>query len=73
MVDGNKFDLCPLFDLQKHDGWLLETEKPAPPSIMTNQYRLKIDGSLAKNETLEDNMQVREISHCGLMHSCLHK
>ncbi|KAI0343849.1 hypothetical protein BDW22DRAFT_1419677 [Trametopsis cervina] len=57
MVDGNGFDLCPMFERQKTGGWLIEFEQQRPPSILTGQYRLMIDGKLPKNESLKDDMQ----------------
>lgn len=58
MVDGNGFDLCPMFGSQKSGGWLVLYDRNTPPSITTTEYRIMIDGKLPKNASLEDNMQV---------------
>lgn len=58
MVDGNKFNLCPMFERQKSEGWFIQYERRTPPSITTGQYRIMIDGKLPKDSGLEDKMQV---------------
>lgn len=60
MVDGYKYDLCPLV---KYNGgiWTVEDVRQTPPSITSHQYRISFAGPLPKNESLTDDEQVRAL------------
>lgn len=60
MVDGIKFDLCPILGQQQEKGgWWLRSEKETPPTVTYNSYRLSLDGALRRNASIPEERQVR--------------
>ena len=58
-VEGQAFDLCPIFDAREaEDGWTLERVKQTPPTITTTQYKFGLDKPLKKDGTLPAHEQV---------------
>ncbi|KAK7691468.1 hypothetical protein QCA50_004867 [Cerrena zonata] len=57
-VDGQSFDLCPIFDAREgEDGWTVERVKQTPPTITTTQYKFALDKPLKKDGTLPAHEQ----------------
>lgn len=63
MVDGIKFDLCPILGQQQEKGgWWLRNEKETPPTVTYNSYRLSLDGALRRNASIPEDRQVRRFA-----------
>jgi hypothetical protein len=57
MVDGNKFNLCPL--LKQESGlWSIGNTRNTPPTVTSSWYRISLDGPLARNASKPADMQV---------------
>lgn len=56
-VDGNEFNLCPLF--QEKTSYVVGFTKATPPTITSSWYRISFDGPLAYNDSKPADFQVR--------------
>ncbi|GJE92492.1 hypothetical protein PsYK624_086460 [Phanerochaete sordida] len=55
MVDGNSYDLCPLF--QEKKSFVVGFSKATPPTITSSWYRISFDGALAYNDSKPADFQ----------------
>ena len=56
MVDGKRFNLCPLF--QEKTSFIAGYTKETPPTITSSWYRLSLNGPLGYNDSKPADYQV---------------
>ena len=61
MVDGNSFNLCPLF--QEKKGFFAGRTKNTPPTVTSNYYSMSLGGPLAHDDSKPADHQVCQMSH----------